>query len=569
MNMEVRAAGETIWRDPISVIDELIQLTGKLATERDLDRLLNAIIATATRLTGAEAGRIFALDRSMRQLHCMACQEPQTSVVAGHFQPVRIYGEGDRFNLSDANVFAAVTGRIVKLADVYNYTGYDFASTYQTDRKTGFKTQSFVAAPLSSVDGATLGVLQLVNLAAHRAAGEGAFRPEAERIVRAIASYAAVAIAIARLFDENRRLIRQLDHRAEELEKENLRLKSQTFESRTKIPGLVAESPAMRHPVELLERAALSPKVTVLLLGETGAGKDVFAKAIHDLSAGRKGPLVAQNCAAVPESLLESELFGFRKGAFSGAVADKKGLVHEADGGTLFLDEIGDMPPNLQAKLLRLLEDGSVRRIGDTRAQTVDVRIIAATNADLPRKIAEGAFREDLYYRLSVFPITLPPLRERWSDIPKLIDVFLLRASADHKRPPPSFTVRALDALSAWRFPGNVRELRNIVERAVLLVDDGERIDLRHLPPEIAANTRNHAPANLPRAAEGGDLKTMMHGYEARIIERTLHELGWNQSRAATVLNISRRSLIEKLSRYAIQRPNRVGRERESSFGEA
>jgi sigma-54-dependent transcriptional regulator len=560
MTMESRVPAEALWQDPLSVIDDLIQLTSKLATERNLERLLGTILSTATRLTRAEAGRIFALDRSMRQMHCLVNQEQDGASGAAHFQPVSIYGRDDRYNLTDASVFAAVTGRIVKLPDVYRYTGYDFTSTFQNDRRTGGKTRSFVAAPLSSVDGTTIGVLQLVNLELPTDADVGPFRPDAERIVRAISSYAAVAIAIARLFDDNRRLIRQLDRKAEELEKENARLKSQSVETDSLAPGVVASSPPMRHAADLLRRAASSPSVTVLLLGETGTGKDVFAKAIHELSQGRKGPLVAQNCAAVPETLLESELFGFRKGAFSGAIADKKGLVQEADGGTLFLDEIGDMPLGLQAKLLRLLEDGSVRRIGDTRAQKVDVRIVAATNADLPRKIAQGAFREDLFYRLSVFPITIPPLRERGSDISKLVDLFLSHVAAAHGRSPPAFTVRALDALASWSFPGNVRELKNIVERAVLLVDEGERIDMRHLPPEIAAAARARPAvgASVPRTVNGDALKSMVRDYEARVIETALHEAGWNQSRAATLLKISRRSLVEKLGRYAIQPPGGV-----------
>jgi sigma-54-dependent transcriptional regulator len=545
---------EGTWRDPLSIIDELIQLTSKLATERNLEQLLGAIVSTATRMTNAEAGRIFALDRSMRQMHCLVSQEQDGSFGTSNFQPVGIYTDGERYNLTDASVFAAVTGRIVKLSDVYRYTGYDFSSTFQSDRKTGYKTTSFVAAPLSSVDGTTLGVLQLVNIELSAGDDGGPLRPEAERIVRAISSYAAVAIAIARLFDDNRRLIRQLDRKAEELEKENIRLKTQAVETGP-LPGVIAESPPMRHAVDLLRRAASSPRVTVLLLGETGTGKDVFANAIHGLSDGRKGPIVAQNCAAVPETLLESELFGFRKGAFSGAVADKKGLIQEADGGTLFLDEIGDMPLGLQAKILRLLEDGAVRRIGDTRTQKVDVRIIAATNADLPRKIAQGAFREDLFYRLSVFPITIPPLRERWSDIPKLIDLFLFQASAAHERQPPAFTVRALDALSCWKFPGNVRELKNLVERAVLLVDEGERIDMRHLPAEVVASGRPSVGALSPRAINGSALKSIVREYEARVIEAKLHEAGWNQTRAAEMLQISRRSLVEKLGRYSIRPP--------------
>jgi sigma-54-dependent transcriptional regulator len=556
MMVDAPVMREGIWHDPFSIISELIALTSKLATERHLERLLGAIVSTATRLTGAEAGRIFVLDRAMRQMHCLVSQEPDGSVGTPDFPPVSVYAEGDRYNLNDANVFAAVTGRIVNLPDIYRYTGYDFSSTYLRDRRTNHVTRSFVVVPLSSVEGTTLGVLQLVNLEL-RPNGDGSpLQPDSERLVGTIASYAAVAIAIARLFDDNRRLIRQLDRKAEELEQENVRLKSQAAEAGS-IPGIIAQSPPMSRALDLLRRAASSPKVTVLLLGETGTGKDVFANAIHELSDRRKGTFVAQNCAAVPENLLESELFGFRKGAFSGAVADKKGLIQEADGGTLFLDEIGDMPLGLQAKILRLLEDGAVRRIGDTRSHKVDVRIIAATNADLPRKIAQGGFRDDLFYRLSVFPITIPPLRERWSDIPKLIDHFLSQASTAHGRHPPALTVKALDALSAWHFPGNVRELKNMIERAVLLVDEGERIDLRHLPPEVAA-ARPVTGTLVPTISPANDLKSIVREYEARVIETKLQEAGWNQSRTAKLLNISRRSLVEKLGRYAIRPPESV-----------
>jgi sigma-54-dependent transcriptional regulator len=534
---------------PFGVVDELVHLTSLVASERDLERQLAAIVSSATRVTGAEAGRILVLDRAMRQLHRLASTSPD-GVGGEHFEPIQIYARDDRYNLGDASVFAAVTGRIVSLPDVYRYTGYDFSRTYREDQRFAYKTRSFVAAPLKGVDGATLGVLQLINLKRDR--GEAApLSPDTERLLRTVASHAGVAIAIARLLDDNRRLIRQLDRKAEELERENARLKTSAADMRP-VPGLIAESTAMRQPLDLLKRAASSSKVTVLLLGETGTGKDVFAKAIHETSDRCDRAFVAQNCAALPENLLESELFGYRKGAFSGATADKKGLIQEADGGTLLLDEIGDMPIGLQAKILRLLEEGAVRRIGDTRVQKVDVRIIAATNADLPKRISEGTFREDLFYRLSVFPITIPSLRERWSDIPRLIDHFLLQFAKAHGRTPPAFTARALDALCSWRYPGNVRELRNLVERAVLLIDEGERIDLRHLPPEFGVA---RPPLSAPTLSSGEDLKSMLRGFEARLIETKLQETGWNQSRAAKALKISRRSLVEKLGRYAIRAP--------------
>jgi sigma-54-dependent transcriptional regulator len=545
---------EEIWQQPLSIVDELVQLTTQLATERDLERLLGAIVATAARLANADVGRVFTLDRSMREMRC-AVSRHKNGESAFALDPISIYADGERYNLTDAHVFATVTGRIVSISDVYRYTGYEFNPIYTMDRRSNYRTRSFVTVPLSSVKGVTLGVLQLVNLSLD--GNETTPLPvHLERLVRTVAAFAAVAIDIARLFDENRGLIRQLDRKAEELERENARLKSEVNTPGT-VGGIIAESASMKHAIDLLMRAASSPKVTVLLLGETGTGKDLFAKAVHESSVRRSRPLVVQNCAALPEHLMESELFGYRKGAFTGAVADKKGLFQEADGGTLFLDEIGDMPFGLQAKVLRVLEDGEVRRVGDTRAQRVDVRVIAATHVDLPRRISDGCFREDLFYRLSVFPIRLPPLRERASDLPRLIEHFLLLASQAHGRHAVSFTARALDALSCWTFPGNVRELKNIVERAVLLLDEGERIDLRHLPPEIVA-ARPAVGAILPSFVEGHGLKSIMQGFEARVIEAKLNEVGWNQSRAADLLMISRRSLVEKLGRYNIRPPKRI-----------
>jgi sigma-54 dependent transcriptional regulator len=409
--------------------------------------------------------------------------------------------------------------------------------------------------PLHGADQVTLGVLQLVNLPQGPGGEVGALPEDGVRLVSSFAAHAAAAILLTRLLEENRQLIRQLDRKAAEIQAENSRLHQQVASAAPE--GVVGGSPAIMQALDLTRRAAASGRVGILLLGETGTGKDVFAAAIHRASERRKGAFVVQNCAALPEALLESELFGHRKGAFSGAVADKKGLIHEANGGTLFLDEIGEMPLGLQPKILRVLEDGVVRRVGDTRGDTVDVRIIAATNADLTQKMANGVFREDLYYRLNVFPIRLPPLRERPSDIPLLIDHFLARTCKAHDRAVPALTADALDALCCWRYPGNVRELRNIIERALLLLDEGQRIDLCHLPTDVSAQRQvlvSAAPAGDNGAAI--DLKNVVQQYEARMIEAKLREAGWNQSRAAKMLNISRRSLVDKLNRYAIRGPN-------------
>lgn len=527
-----------------------MEVTTALATERHLGTLLNAVVSGARRLTAAEGGCILALDHTGREMHCLVGQNEAAPELARPARSVQLYRAANSFNLDDPDVYAAVTGRVVNIADVRAYTGLDFSPLYAQEAATAFRTRSFVAVPLRSLEGFTLGVLQLSNVRMDEGAAPCALSASAERIVRCFAAHAAVAISNARLFDENRRLIRQLDRAKSDLEEENTRLRNAQARG-----GVIGDSAPFQVALSLLERAAPA-SVPVLLLGETGTGKEVFAKMLHAASARSTRPFVVQNCAALPEHLLESELFGYRRGAFTGATADRAGLVHAANGGTLFLDEVGDMPLGLQAKILRMLGQGEVRRVGDTRTETVDVRIVAATNADLPAKIAQGQFREDLYYRLSVFPITLPPLRERAGDIPALIEHFLAPAAAALGRCPPALSPEALACLVKWRFPGNVRELKNIVERAVLLCD-GDRLEVHHLPGELAAAGALPAPV-LQAEEEGAGLRLMVQNYEAAIIEVKLRETGWNQSRAADLLKISRRSLVEKLSRYDIRQPGRV-----------
>jgi sigma-54 dependent transcriptional regulator len=536
---------------PPSVAEELIDLTSALATERQLETLLGHVIDAACRITKAEAGRILTLDHTGRHLHCVVARD-ETGTGAETPPPIAIYGVNNTPNLSNATTYCVISGKVVNLGDIYAYTGFDFRDHYEQDRRTGMKTRAFLAVPLRGREEVTLGALQLLN---PRLSPDGSIAPlpEAyERAIQSFAAHAAVAIKNARLFEENRQLIQQLDRQNAALDEENTRLRRQVGEV-PRPSGIIGDSPSIKSALELVRRAANS-RVAVLLLGETGTGKEMFANAIHRSSSRHDKPLIAQNCAALPESLLESELFGYKKGAFSGAVSDRAGLVFEADGGTLFLDEIGDMPLGVQAKLLRLLQEGEARRVGSDRTEHVDVRIVAATNADLPEKIAEGSFREDLYYRLSVFPIVIPPLRERPSDIPSLIDHFLTQAASQHDKGALSLTPAALEALTRWRFPGNVRELKNVIERAVLLVDAGERIDMAHLPREIGGPPMREGA--LPAATgANGDLRTMVRRYEAVLIEAKLREVNWNQTRAAELLSISRRSLIDKLAQYDIRPP--------------
>jgi two-component system response regulator AtoC len=311
---------------------------------------------------------------------------------------------------------------------------------------------------------------------------------------------------------------------------------------------IVAASPPMIELLELLERAA-EYKATVLLTGESGTGKEVLARAIHAQSGRRHQAFVAVNCGAIPEALLESELFGHARGAFTGADRARRGLFVEADGGTLFLDEIGELPPALQVKLLRVLQEEEVRPIGEAKPRTVDVRVIAATSRDLEREVATGRFREDLFYRLDVFRVRVPPLRERREDVPLLVDHFINRFRETLGRPVRTIADDALDRMLEHAWPGNVRELENVIERAMILAD-GDRITLRELPEAIASR---RAPAE-PAATGAGDfsMRRARRRFESDLIRRALDATGGNRTRAAKLLEISYRALLYKIKEHGL-----------------
>jgi len=308
---------------------------------------------------------------------------------------------------------------------------------------------------------------------------------------------------------------------------------------------IVAASPPMIDLLEMMERAAPF-KTTVLVVGESGTGKEVLARAIHAQSPRRSEAFVAVNCGAIPENLLESELFGHAKGAFTGADRARRGLFVEAHEGTLFLDEIGELPPPLQVKLLRALQEEEVRPVGAEKSRAVDVRVLAATSRDLPAMVAEGRFREDLFYRLNVVQLRVPPLRERARDIPLLVDHFFARACATLGKPLHTVGDDALDRLVAYPWPGNVRELENVIERAVILAD-GDRVTLRELPENVV-----DPPVGGPDARNDFGLKRARKEFEADLIRRALRTTGGNRTRAARLLEISHRALLYKIKEYAI-----------------
>jgi DNA-binding NtrC family response regulator len=337
------------------------------------------------------------------------------------------------------------------------------------------------------------------------------------------------------------RIDKALADRALRRENENLRAQ---LRERYGLAGLVAQSPAMHAVLELVERVAPTD-ATVLIQGESGTGKEVIAKAVHHASARAARPFVAVNCGAVPETLLESELFGYMRGAFTGAAVSKLGLFEEADGGTLFLDEIAEMPPALQVKLLRALQSGEIRRLGATQATTIDVRVIAATHGDLAALISQGSFREDLFYRLNVIQVVLPPLRDRREDIPALAEHFLGRAARKLGRS-LRLAPATLERLLRYAWPGNVRELENAIERAAILTRS-EVVEPDDLPPHVAAGLALGPSPALPRQA------TLADAERAHILQ-TLERFGRNLSGAAEALGIGRTTLWRKLKEYGIER---------------
>ena len=331
------------------------------------------------------------------------------------------------------------------------------------------------------------------------------------------------------------------------LRSENAYLRSQ-LEDRYRIEGLVGHSPAMRSLFQLLETVAATSS-TVLITGETGTGKELAARAIHHNSPRRANRFVAINCSAIPETLLEAELFGHVRGAFTGAVGTRQGRFEQAHKGTLFLDEVGTMSPALQAKLLRVLQEREFERVGDSHTIKIDVRVIAATHSDLKKMVADGAFREDLFYRLNVIPVQLPPLRDRREDIPLLAQHFLQKVAAESGRGGVTISQEALRRLMAYQWPGNVRQLENVVERALAFSNGRSHIDVQDLSPEIQSQPAPTDSSQVWFPEDGVDFDSYIGAVELSLIRRSLERTQGNKRQAAKLLNLKRTTLIEKLKR--------------------
>jgi two-component system NtrC family response regulator len=340
---------------------------------------------------------------------------------------------------------------------------------------------------------------------------------------------------------------------------EHLRLRQEVQALRTSLDSkygfenILGRSSSLLSVLDMASRAART-RSTVLVRGETGTGKELLAKAIHFNSPRREKTFVTINCGAIPKDLLESELFGHVKGSFTGAVAHKKGRAEAADGGTLFLDEIGEMPVELQVKLLRLLQHGEIEKVGAAETTIVDVRIIAATHRNLQAMIEDGAFREDLYYRLAVIPLDLPPLRERPEDIPELAERFFLKAKEKHGRPDLTLPASLLAHFGGYRWPGNIRELENVIERLVVLTR-GNEITLNNLPEFLRRERGVLEELRLDLPPQGISLDAI----EKELILRALKKFDWNQTQAARYLDLSRKTLIYRMEKYDIRREQEPG----------
>jgi len=406
----------------------------------------------------------------------------------------------------------------------------------QTESMMGAQIRSVLGIPLWKGD-EILGVLQMDNRES-----TGVFTGADLDVCAVLAHNASLAVA-------NARLVQRLRAAEERMRKENTFLKTRE-ESRRVGKGeeeIVGQSAPMRALFEQLAKV-VDTRVTVLIEGETGVGKELIAAAVHYRSRRRGQLFVSQNCAAVPENLLESELFGHKKGSFTGAHEDKKGLFEIADGGTLFLDEVTEMPPALQSKLLRVLQEGEIRPIGATQEKRVNVRIVAATNRHLDKEVAAGRFREDLYYRLNVFPIRVPPLRERREDIPLLAEHMLARYVTELGKPASGFSQQAMELLQAYDWPGNVRELQNEVQRLVIQIEGKEFITPDMLSPRIRQIEGVVERARPTR----GTLKAMVDQVERWLLIEALREHDNNKTAAAKTLGITREGLHKKLRAFGL-----------------
>jgi Nif-specific regulatory protein len=463
----------------------------------DLNSLLTRILVSATRLCEGEACSLLLVDKEAQELH---------------FE-ISIGGAGSetkRFKVKMGEGIAgwvAVHNRSIIISDAEN----DDRHRHDISEKLNYPSKAMMAVPMRAKE-ECLGVIELVNKKGGRS-----FTEEDLEWLEIFATQAGIAVINARSMEKAHATINQLLHD-----------QSKTAGGRT---AIFAKSPVMREKLELIDKVAKTDS-SVLLLGESGVGKEVFAEHIHFKSPRGGKPFVKVNCAAIPEGLLESELFGHVKGAFTSAVSSRQGRFDIADKGTIFLDEIGDLPLALQVKLLRVIQEKTFEKVGSDISVTVDVRILAATNRDIEKLVEKGEFRSDLYYRLNVFPLHIPPLRQRLEDIPDLADYFLKKNMKETQNQFEGFSTEAMETMLSYSWPGNIREMENCIERACV-IGKGRLIEVEDL-------FLKHPSSAVVIADGSRNLKTAENLFRARFIRQVLEENKGNQTETAKALNIQR-----------------------------
>ncbi len=494
---------------PARSLTALTEAAAAISSTLDLNVVLQTIARLASEVTRGEASAVFSLDPGGDSLVALAATGHARDALVGRQFDARLGIPGQVLR----------TGQPIHVQDVNKHPAF----AREIDAIGTRRTRTLIAAPMVH-RAEVIGVIEVANRLDERAFTEGDLK-----ILRVFATLAAGAIQNARTHADLRRRF------------EGLR------ETVTAHPEVIGESPGFKEVLKLCDRVAPS-NATVLILGETGTGKEVAARYVHQVSRRRDETFVPVNCAALPETLLESELFGHEKGSFTSAHSRRMGRFELADKGTLFLDEIGDISRSTQAKLLRVLQEKEFVRVGGTETIRCDVRIIAATNRNLKHMMADGVFRDDLYYRLSVFPIHLPPLRERREDLPKLVEHFVRRATREFRIPELRVAPATMQALGRYEWRGNIRELQNVIERSVLM-SDGSVLLPHHLPPEIQATAEVEEPGQAP---------STLHGQERAMILRALEQHGWNQSQAARALGVTRYHLRHRVRKYDLRKPDRA-----------
>ncbi|NUN48817.1 MAG: sigma 54-interacting transcriptional regulator [Candidatus Brocadiae bacterium] len=529
----------------------LIEINKAITTEHNLKRLLEMILDSVIDMTGAERGFIILADGVM----------PAAIRVARNFDREEVKKPEDKISHSIAEAVVK-QGKSIR------------AHNAQTDRElhafmsvTELKLRSLLCVPLRGREG-TVGCFYIDNRFE-----EGLFTETHQRLLEAFGDQASVAIENARLWEENQRRLEDLRSSKEQVEKLNKLLEEKVERQKTELSevkevltrslktmelkynysNIVGRSAGMQEVFHLLDRVTDST-VPVLIQGESGTGKELVARAIHFNGLRKTARFVSENCAAITETLLESELFGHMRGSFTGATSDRKGLFELADGGTLFLDEIGDMSQDMQKKLLRALQTGEIRRVGGKDVIHVDVRVISASNRNLKEMVKLGQFREDLFYRLNVVTLTLPPLRDRREDIPLLVEHFLGAITREAGQPLPAIDEDAQRLLCAYSWPGNIRELENELRRLVALSSD-QQIPASLLKPEI----RSTDPRKVHAPALGGKqlkdiVKELTEQVERDVIVQVLKETGWVKTEASRVLGISRVTLDAKIEAFGLHK---------------